>query len=249
MKIEEEYKKGNVLVLGFEDTNLLHKLNKDDNALFGVSFDSKAVQNAYYEGFQNVFEYNITNIKNLFSDNLFDTIILDHTIHKVFTLNQNQGFKKSSINGGKKTVWMMSQIWDILHEDGILIIEDTLKPSTVFRCDTISYKIDDDFEDFLNDMENVKLNAEDDNRRTMNLIDFLLLSERYLNKNLNEEYFPFDVQELEYYLSMVGFETLEASAFVESKMADFANKISFYNLSHENVLPSTLYQLKLKKNE
>lgn len=84
MKIEEEYKKGNILVLGFEDTNLLHKLNKDYNSLFGVSFDSKAVQNAYDEGFQNVFEYNITNIKNLFSDNLFDTIILDHTIHKSF---------------------------------------------------------------------------------------------------------------------------------------------------------------------
>lgn len=247
MKIEEEYKKGNVLVLGFEDTNLLHRLNKDYNALFGVSFDSKAVQNAYEEGFQNVFNYNITNIKNLFSDNLFDTIILDHAIHKVFTLNQNQGFKKSPINGGKKVVLMMSQVWDILHENGILIIEDTLKPSTAFRYDTISYEIDDDFEDFLNDMENIKLSAEDKNKRTMSLLDFLLLSERYLNKNPNEEYFPFDIQELEYYLSMIGFQTLEVNAFVEDKTIDFANKISFFNLSHENILPNTLYQLKLRK--
>ena len=89
MNIKEEYKRGNILVLGFSDSKILKDLDDEYNTLFGVSFDSKAVQDAYNEGFYNVFDYNITNINKLFSDGLFDTIILDRALHKVFTLNQN----------------------------------------------------------------------------------------------------------------------------------------------------------------
>lgn len=251
MKIGEEYRKGNILILGFGDTEIFHELDKDYNALFGVSFDSKAVQKAYEEGFSNVFEYNIASISNLFSNNLFDTIILDNALHKVFTLNQKQGVEDNPINGGKKTVLMLSQVWDILADDGLLIIQDTMKPTTSFRYDVISYRSNEEFSEYLSDIgyvdETYSLGEDKEGITIMPLVKFISYAIGYLNKTEGIEYLPFDMQELQYYLSMVGFEILKADVWSEENLVNLAKEVSFYNFSHQNIIPNSSFLLKLRK--
>lgn len=247
MNIKEEYRKGNILVLGFSDSKILKELDNESNTLFGVSFDSKAVEDAYNEGFYNVFDYNITNINKLFSDGLFDTIVLDGALHKVFTLNQNQGVSKSQTNGAKKAIIMMSQIWGLLKDDGIIIIQDSMKPSSVFRYDIVSYNPTEEFLEYLTDIGEVDRAIELDNSAMLKLTDFLLFAKGYIEKAVDVEYMPFDPQELQYYLDLVGFEILKASSNIDKKLIDFARSIGFYNLGHENIFPNTEIILKLRK--
>lgn len=248
MNIKEEYRKGNILVLGFSDSKILKDLDNESNALFGVSFDSKAVQDAYNEGFYNVFDYNITNINKLFSDGLFDTIILDRALHKVFTLNQNQSAIKKPTNGAEKTILMMSQIWGLLRDDGIVIISDSMKPSSVFRYDTVSYNPPKEFSEYITDIGEIDKDiALSDDVSMLNLTDFLLFAKGYVEKTMDVEYMPFDPQELQYYLGLVGFEILKASSDVDKKLIEFARNIGFYNLGHENIFPNTEITLKLRK--
>lgn len=248
MNIKEEYKRGNILVLGFSDSKILKDLDNEYNTLFGVSFDSKAVQDAYNEGFYNVFDYNITNINKLFSDGLFDTIILDRALHKVFTLNQNQGVSKNPKNGAEKTIIMMSQIWGLLRDDGIVIILDSMKPSSVFRYDIVSYNSPREFSEYLTDIgETDKASELIDDDVMLKLSDFLPFAKGYVEKTMDVEYMPFDPQELQYYLDLVGFEILKASSDVDKKLIEFARNIGFYNLGHENIFPNTEITLKLRK--
>ena len=251
MNIKEEYRKGNILVLGFSDSNILKDLDNDSNALFGVSFDSKAVQDAYNEGFYNVFDYNITNINKLFSDGLFDTIIIDRALHKVFTLNKNQGVSKSTTTGAKKAIIMMSQIWGLLKDDGIVLIQDSMKPVTSFRYDAVSYIPTEEFEEYLTDIEEiknvVKLAEKQEDRDVLTLIDFLFFAKGYIENTIGIEYMPFDPQELQYYLDLVGFKIVKAFSNVDKKLIEFSRNIEFYNLGHENIFPNTEYILKLRK--
>lgn len=251
MNIKEEYKRGNILVLGFSDSKILKDLDDEYNTLFGVSFDSKAVQDAYNEGFYNVFDYNITNINKLFSDGLFDTIILDRTLHKVFTLNQNQSVSKSAITGAQKTIVMMSQIWGLLKDDGIVIIQDSVKPVTSFRYDVVSYVPTEEFEEYLTDIEEiknvVKLAEKQGDRDVLTLIDFLSFAKGYIENTMDIEYMPFDPQELQYYLDLVGFKIVKAFSNVDKKLIEFARNVGFYNLGHENVFANTEIILKLRK--
>lgn len=251
MNIKEEYKKGSILVLGFSDSKILKDLDNESNTLFGVSFDSKAVQDAYSEGFYNVFDYNITNINKLFSDGLFDTIILDRALHKVFTLNQNQSVSKSAITGAQKTIIMMSQIWGLLKDDGVVIIQDSMKPVTSFRYDTVSYIPTEEFEEYLTDIEEiknvVKLAEKQEDRDALTLIDFLFFAKGYTENTIGIEYMPFDHQELQYYLDLVGFKIVKAFSNVDKNLIEFARNIGFYNLGHENIFPNTEVILKLRK--
>lgn len=251
MNIKEEYKKGSILVLGFSDSKILKDLDNESNTLFGVSFDSKAVQDAYNEGFYNVFDYNITNINKLFSDGLFDTIILDRALHKVFTLNQNQSVSKSAITGAQKTIVMMSQIWGLLKDDGIVIIQDSVKPVTSFRYDAVSYIPTEEFEEYLTDTEEiknvVKLAEKQEDRDVLTLIDFLFFAKGYIENTVGIEYMPFDPQELQYYLDLVGFKIVKAFSNVDKKLIDFARNVGFYNLGHENIFANTEVILKLRK--
>lgn len=251
MNIREEYRKGNILVLGFNDSKILKDLDNESNALFGVSFDSKAVQDAYDEGFYNVFDYNITNINKLFSDGLFDTIILDRALHKVFTLNQNQGVSKSATNGAQKTIIMMSQIWGLLKDDGVVIIKDSMKPVTSFRYDGVSYIPTEEFEEYLTDIkeiENVaKLGERQKTRDALMLVDFLLFGKGYIEKTIGIEYMPFDLQEIQYYLDLAGFEIIKATTDIDKELLAFSREVGYYNMSHENIFPNTEYVLKLRK--
>lgn len=251
MNIKEEYRKGNILVLGFNDSKILKDLDNESNALFGVSFDSKAVQDAYDEGFYNVFDYNITNINKLFSDGLFDTIILDRALHKVFTLNQNQGVSKSATNGAQKTIIMMSQIWGLLKDDGVVIIKDSMKPVTSFRYDGVSYIPTEEFEEYLTDIkeiENVaKLGERQKTRDALMLVDFLLFGKGYIEKTIGIEYMPFDLQEIQYYLDLAGFEIIKATTDIDKELLAFSREVGYYNMSHENIFPNTEYVLKLRK--
>lgn len=251
MNIKEEYKKGSILVLGFSDSKILKDLDNESNTLFGVSFDSKAVQDAYNEGFYNVFDYNITNINKLFSDGLFDTIILDRALHKVFTLNQNQSVSKSAITGAQKTIVMMSQIWGLLKDDGVVIIQDSMKPVTSFRYDAVSYIPTEEFEEYLTDIEEiknvVKLAKKQEDRDVLTLIDFLFFAKGYIENTVGIEYMPFDPQELQYYLDLVGFKIVKAFSNVDKKLIEFSRNIEFYNLGHENIFPNTEVILKLRK--
>lgn len=251
MNIKEEYRQGNILVLGFSDSKILKELDNEYNTLFGVSFDSKAVQNAHDEGFENVFDYNITNINKLFSDGLFDTIILDRALHKVFTLNQNQGVSKSSTNGAKKAILMISQIWGLLKDDGIILIKDSMKPVTSFRYDVVSYVSTKEFEDYLTDVKEtenvVKLGETQNTREALTLVDFLHFGKGYIEKTIGIEYMPFDLQEIQYYLDLVGFEIIKASTNVDKELLEFSREVQYYNLSHENIFPNTEYILKLRK--
>lgn len=251
MNIKEEYKRGNILVLGFSDSKILKDLDNESNTLFGVSFDSKAVQDAYNEGFYNVFDYNITNINKLFSDGLFDTIILDRALHKVFTLNQNQGVSKSAITGAQKTIVMMSQIWGLLKDDGIVIVQDSMKPVTSFRYDAVSYIPTEEFEEYLTDIEEIKnvikLAEKQEDRDILTLIDFLFFAKGYIENTIGIEYMPFDPQELQYYLDLVGFKIVKAFSNVDKNLIEFARNIGFYNLGHENIFPNTEVILKLRK--
>lgn len=251
MNIKEEYKKGSILVLGFSDSKILKDLDNESNTLFGVSFDSKAVQDAYNEGFYNVFDYNITNINKLFSDGLFDTIILDRALHKVFTLNQNQSVSKSAITGAQKTIVMMSQIWGLLKDDGVVIIQDSMKPVTSFRYDAVSYIPTEEFEEYLTDIEEiknvVKLAEKQEDRDVLTLIDFLFFAKGYIENTVGIEYMPFDPQELQYYLDLVGFKIVKAFSNVDKKLIEFSRNIEFYNLGHENIFPNTEVILKLRK--
>lgn len=251
MNIKEEYKRGNILVLGFSDSNVLKDLDDGYNTLFGVSFDSKAVQDAYNEGFYNVFDYNITNINNLFSDGLFDTIILDRALHKVFTLNQNQSISKSAITGAQKTIVMMSQVWGLLKDDGIVIIQDSMKPVTSFRYDVVSYIPTEEFEEYLTDIQEVKnvvkLGERQGDRDALALIDFLLFGKDYIENTIGVEYMPFDLQEIQYYLDLVGFRVIKAKSNTDKKLLDFSRGVGYYNMSHENIFPNTEYLIKLIK--
>lgn len=251
MNIKEEYRKGNILVLGFSDSKILKDLDNESNTIFGVSLDSKAVQNAYNEGFYNVFDYNITNINKLFSDGLFDTIILDRALHKVFTLNKNQGVSKSKTTGAKKTIIMMSQIWGLLKDDGIVLIKDSMKPVTSFRYDAISYIPTEEFEEYLTDIKEtenvVKLGEPQNNREALTLVDFLLFGKGYIEKTIGIEYMPFDLQEIQYYLDLVGFEVIKATTNIDKELLEFSRKVQYYNMSHENIFPNTEYTLKLRK--
>ena len=251
MNIKEEYRKGNILVLGFSDSKILKELDNESNALFGVSFDSEAVEKAYNEGFSNVFNYNITNINKLFSDGLFDTIILDRALHKVFTLNQNQGVSKSPTNGAKKAIVMMSQIWGLLKDDGIIIVQDSMKPVTSFRYDVVSYAPTEEFEEYLTDVKEirnvVKLGEKQGNRDALMLTDFLLLGKCYIENNIDVEYMPFDLQEIQYYLDLAGFEIIKATTNIDKELLTFSREVGYYNMSHENIFPNTEYILKLRK--
>lgn len=251
MNIKEEYKRGNILVLGFSDSKILKDLDNESNTLFGVSFDSKAVQDAYNEGFYNVFDYNITNINKLFSDGLFDTIILDRALHKVFTLNQNQSVSKSAITGAQKTIVMIYQIWGLLKDDGVVIIQDSMKPVTSFRYDTVSYIPIEEFEEYLTDIEEIKnvikLAEKQEDRDALTLIDFLFFAKGYIENTIGIEYMPFDPQELQYYLDLVGFKIVKAFSNVDKNLIEFARNIGFYNLGHENIFPNTEVILKLRK--
>ena len=251
MNIKEEYKRGNILVLGFSDSNVLKDLDDGYNTLFGVSFDSKAVQDAYNEGFYNVFDYNITNINNLFSDGLFDTIILDRALHKVFTLNQNQSVSKSAITGAQKTIVMMSQVWGLLKDDGIVIIQDSMKPVTSFRYDVVSYIPTEEFEEYLTDIQDVKkvvkLGERQGDRDALALIDFLLFGKNYIENTIGIEYMPFDLQEIQYYLDLVGFRVIKAKSNTDKKLLDFSRGVGYYNMGHENIFPNTEYLIKLIK--
>ena len=251
MNIKEEYRKGSILVLGFSDSNILKDLDNESNALFGVSFDSKAVQDADNEGFYNVFDYNITNINKLFSDGLFDTIIIDRALHKVFTLNQNQGVSKSATTGAKKAIIMMSQIWGLLKDDGIVLIQDSMKPVTSFRYDAVSYVPTEKFEDYLTDVEEtenvIKLGEPQNTREALTLVDFLHFGKGYIEKTIGVQYMPFDLQEIQYYLDLVGFEIIKASTNVDKELLEFSREVQYYNLSHENIFPNTEYILKLRK--
>lgn len=251
MNIKDEYKKGSILVLGFSDSKILKDLDNESNTLFGVSFDSKAVQDAYNEGFYNVFDYNITNINKLFSDGLFDTIILDRALHKVFTLNQNQSVSKSAITGAQKTIIMMSQIWGLLKDDGVVIIQDSMKPVTSFRYDAVSYIPTEEFEEYLTDIEEiknvVKLAEKQEDRDVLTLIDFLFFAKGYIENTVGIEYMPFDPQELQYYLDLVGFKIVKAFSNVDKRLIEFARNVGFYNLGHENIFANTEVILKLRK--
>ena len=81
----------------------------------------------------------------------------------------------------------------------------------------------------------------------LNLTDFLLFAKGYVEKTMDVEYMPFDPQELQYYLGLVGFEILKASSDVDKKLIEFARNIGFYNLGHENIFPNTEITLKLRK--
>ena len=251
MNIKEEYKRGNILVLGFSDSNVLKDLDDGYNTLFGVSFDSKAVQDAYNEGFYNVFDYNITNINNLFSDGLFDTIILDRALHKVFTLNQNQSVSKSAITGAQKTIVMMSQVWGLLKDDGVVIIQDSMKPVTSFRYDVVSYIPTEEFEEYLTDIQEIKevakLGERQGDRDALALIDFLLFGKDYIENTIGVEYMPFDLQEIQYYLDLVGFRVIKAKSNTDKKLLDFSRGVGYYNMGHENIFPNTEYLIKLIK--
>ena len=251
MNIKEEYKRGNILVLGFSDSNVLKDLDDGYNTLFGVSFNSKAVQDAYNEGFYNVFDYNITNINNLFSDGLFDTIILDRALHKVFTLNQNQSVSKSAITGAQKTIVMMSQVWGLLKDDGIVIIQDSMKPVTSFRYDVVSYIPTEEFEEYLTDIQEIKevakLGERQGDRDALALIDFLLFGKDYIENTIGVEYMPFDLQEIQYYLDLVGFRVIKAKSNTDKKLLDFSRGVGYYNMGHENIFPNTEYLIKLIK--
>lgn len=232
MNIKEEYRKGNILVLGFNDSKILKDLDNESNALFGVSFDSKAVQDAYDEGFYNVFDYNITNINKLFSDGLFDTIILDRALHKVFTLNQNQGVSKSATTGAKKTIVMMSQIWGLLKDDGVVIIQDSMKPVTSFRYDAVSYIPTEEFEEYLTDIKEienvVKLGEPQNTRDALTLVDFSLFGKGYIEKTIGIEYMPFDLQEIQYYLNFAGFEIIKATTDIDKELLAFSREVQYY---------------------
>ena len=84
-------------------------------------------------------------------------------------------------------------------------------------------------------------------REALTLIDFLHFGKGYVEHTIGVQYMPFDLQEIQYYLDLVGFEIIKASTNVDKELLEFSREVQYYNLSHENIFPNTEYTLKLRK--
>ena len=248
-------KEGNILIFDFKDSSIFKKLDSDKNNLFGVTFDADIAYQVHSEGYENVFSFDSTNIDKLFGNGLFDTIIFDNALHKIFTREKNKRnddrITFSRMMAGRSVILLLSKCWDLLKDDGVVLIDSPMKPHTKYIYDQISFKPTEEFLDFFNDYKTFDGNPDvvikGDERWLTELTTILNIVQSYINGTIDTEYAFIGLEELIYYVYNVGFEPVYNEMYLNDDITKEMNKLEYYNLINTNKLPPTNFLLKLRK--
>lgn len=236
-----------VLILGVTDTALMDRLEAQGKTVIGITSDEEFAYEIYHGGKDNIFLMNEENVTAIIGENSFDTVILDDTLHEVFSRVRNNGEDKNEafnrMNGGKQVVLMLSDLFDIVADDGRLVIRDVADVSEEFRYDFVSLKTTDSLVDFLMTYLEFERNQSaivvQEERTVMQLNTFINVANSYAYGTNDIEYNFMTVEDLRIWCNEMGFEKFHVDLFVDEVVENVAKEFGFYNLVHENILPHT----------
>ena len=237
-----------VLILGMTETTLMDNLEAQGKAVIGITSDEEFAYNVYHGGRDNVFLMNEENVTAIIGENSFDTVILDDTLHEVFSRvrNSEEVVNESidRIKAGRAVISMLSDLFEIIKDDGRIVIRDIADVAEEFRYDFVSLKTSDSLIKFLENYAKFERNQKNpivvqEERTVMQLNTFIDVANNYAYHTNDMKYNFLTVDDLRIWSQEMGFTKFHVDLYVDEVVEDVAKLFDFYNLVHENILPHT----------
>lgn len=257
-------KQGTILLVDFQNDVLFNPLEAMGNIVFGVTSNNELANKMYQGGFDNVFVFDTVNMDMLFHENEFDTIIVDGGLHEMFTRYRNgNASDKLDFNrkaGAKSMVTFFVKAYDMLKDDGKLIIRDYALPDVEYENDDVMVSRDKDFENYLQKYLESEMNqglwVNNEYQRTVDEnLDIIFFK---INELINvfasiiegkpdsqdKEFAFLSLRGIMKYLELSGFEQIEYDTFSDERLIILAQHLKYKNYSQEkNILPDTNFLL------
>lgn len=259
-EIGDLFNKGLVVVLDPLDTNVIDMSDRRQNVTYSVTFDEDRA-NSLFKQYPLVSHFDIKNIDKLFREKSVDTIVIDGSLHELFSreknARENTNVSYNRLAGGKAVQQLFDNCYKILKDGGVLIIEGACKLDD-HLYDEVYITPDKNFLIFLdyylsfpNNIDKIETNEKGQLKMNLNTfvnvasaIDHITGDSQAGEKEYNFTTFDGLIGQIK----KSGFSNITHDNFIDWTLQDLAQKVNFYNgTTNETKLPMVNYRIVAEK--